>query len=64
MTKEEMQKIRKRIRELQQQQLGLRNENGLHHQAIHEIGEAFSQVEARIDELRMLIPKGGPPDAA
>jgi len=57
MTKEELEKIRKRITELQQQQMNLKTQCGQHYQAIAEIKEAFAQLEARIEELRMLFPE-------
>lgn len=57
MTKEEKQKIKKKIANYQQQQIGLRNQSGIHHQAIFEIREVFEQIQARIEELRTFLPE-------
>lgn len=58
MNKEDKKKIQARIIKLKQQQIGLKNESGRLHQALAEVKEAFDQLQARIEELRMLLPEG------
>ena len=61
MTKEEKQKIEGRVARLKQEQMNVKAEVGQRYQAIHELTDAFSQLQSRIEELQTLVnpPKKG-----